>query len=139
MEDLRYQHTYHPVPIEQKCPALAHVLNEISAGKFGDGQAYESYVSFPFPLERSSAHRLNCNRLTYRLLNTVRHHDHYLLTEDFQSYIDALKLVDEAYLDQTEWLKKSITTCARMGKFSSDRAILDYAEEYWSIEPLKVE
>jgi len=72
-------------------------------------------------------------------LNTVRHHDHYLLTEDFQSYIDALKLVDEAYLNQSEWLKKSINTCARMGKFSSDRAILDYAEEYWSIEPLKVE
>lgn len=75
----------------------------------------------------------------YRLLNTVRHHDHYLLTEDFQSYIDALKLVDEAYLDQSAWLKKSITTSAKMGKFSSDRAILDYAEEYWSIEPLKVE
>ena len=44
MEDLRYQHTYHPVPIEQKCPQLAHVLNEISAGKFGDGQTYEPYV-----------------------------------------------------------------------------------------------
>jgi starch phosphorylase len=82
---------------------------------------------------------LNRVRITHRLLNTVRHHDHYLLTEDFQSYIDALKLVDEAYLNQTEWLKKSIITCAKMGKFSSDRAILDYAEEYWSIEPLKVE
>ena len=83
--------------------------------------------------------KLNPDCITYRLLNTVRHHDHYLLTEDFQSYIDALKLVDEAYLDQTKWLKKSISTCAKMGKFSSDRAILDYAEEYWSIEPLKVE
>ena len=137
MEDLRYQHTYHPVPIEQKCPALAHVLNEISAGRFGDGQAYESYV--PSSLPRSSVYRLTRDHVTCRLLNTVRHHDHYLLTEDFQSYIDALKLVDEAYLDQSEWLKKSITTCAKMGKFSSDRAILDYADEYWSIEPLKVE
>jgi glycogen phosphorylase len=75
----------------------------------------------------------------YRLLSTVRYHDHYLLTEDFPSYMDALKLVDEAYLDQSTWLKKSIITCAKMGKFSSDRAILDYADEYWSIEPLKVE
>jgi glucan phosphorylase len=83
--------------------------------------------------------KLNRDCITYRLLNTVRHHDHYLLTEDFQSYVDALKLVDEAYLDQSKWLKKSISTCAKMGKFSSDRAILDYAEEYWSIEPLKVE
>lgn len=49
VEDLRYQHTYHPVPIEQKCPALAHVLNEISAGKFGEGQVYEPYVFFLMP------------------------------------------------------------------------------------------
>jgi glycogen phosphorylase len=30
VEDLRYQHVYHPVPIERKCPALAHVLNKVS-------------------------------------------------------------------------------------------------------------
>jgi starch phosphorylase len=41
VEDLRYQHLYHPIPIEQKCPALANVLNQISAGVFGDGGVYE--------------------------------------------------------------------------------------------------
>jgi starch phosphorylase len=114
VEELRYQHVYHPVPIEEKSPRLAKVLNEISAGKFGDGSVYEP------------------------LLNTVRQYDHYLLTEDFDSYVQALAMIDEAYLNRTEWLKKSISTSAKMGKFSSDRAILDYAEEYWSIEPLKV-
>ena len=44
VEDLRHKHIYRPVPIEQKCPALAHVLNEISAGKFGQGQIYEPCV-----------------------------------------------------------------------------------------------
>ena len=44
VEDLRYQHLYHPVPIEQKCPKLAHVINEVSAGLFGDGSVYEPYV-----------------------------------------------------------------------------------------------
>jgi starch phosphorylase len=115
VEDLRYQHVYHPVPIEEKSPDLAKVLDEISAGRFGDGSVYEP------------------------LLNTIRQYDHYLLTEDFDSYIQALAMIDEAYLNRSEWLKKSISTSAKMGKFSSDRAILDYAEEYWSIEPLKVE
>lgn len=36
---------YHPVPIEQKCPALARVLDEISAGKFGEGSVYDPCVS----------------------------------------------------------------------------------------------
>jgi starch phosphorylase len=41
VEDLRYQHVYHPVPVEQKSPALAQVLNEISSGLFGDRGVYE--------------------------------------------------------------------------------------------------
>ena len=52
--------------------------------------------------------------------------------------IQALTMVDEAYQDRTEWIKKSIRTSAKMGKFSSDRAIMNYAEEYWNIEPCKV-
>jgi len=47
-------------------------------------------------------------------------------------------MVDLAYQDKTAWVKKSITTTAKMGKFSSDRAIMNYAEEYWNIEPLKL-
>ncbi|KXN85932.1 Glycogen phosphorylase [Leucoagaricus sp. SymC.cos] len=114
VEDLRYQHTYHPVPIEQKCPALANVLNQVSAGLFGDGAPYEP------------------------LLNTIRQGDYYLITDDFDSYIAALAMVDEAYLDRDEWIKKSIRTTAKMGKFSSDRAILEYAESYWNLEQTPV-
>ncbi|EKM52475.1 glycosyltransferase family 35 protein [Phanerochaete carnosa HHB-10118-sp] len=112
VEDLRYQHMYHPQPIEQKCPNLARVLNEISSGRFGDGGVYEP------------------------LLNTIRNVDYYLLTEDFDSYIQALANVDNAYQNRVEWIKKSITTTAKMGKFSSDRAINDYAQECWNIESL---
>ena len=48
MEDLRYQHMYHPVPVEEKCPALARVINEVAAGRFGDGGVYEPCVYFIF-------------------------------------------------------------------------------------------
>jgi len=115
VEDLRYQHTHHPVPVEEKSPALAYVLSVISTGLFGDENVYEP------------------------LLDTIRQGDYYLLTDDFDSYIEALSMVDEAYNDRTEWIKKSIRTTAKMGKFSSDRAIQDYAQEYWNIESTKVE
>ncbi len=41
VEDLRYQHTYRPIPVEQKCPALAHVLDTVSSGIFGGDGVYE--------------------------------------------------------------------------------------------------
>ncbi|KIY66143.1 glycosyltransferase family 35 protein [Cylindrobasidium torrendii FP15055 ss-10] len=114
VEDLRHEHRYHPVPLEQKCPALARVFEKISSGAFGDAGVYEP------------------------LLATIRTGDYYLITEDFDSYIQALAMVDEAYLDRTEWVKKSIRTTARMGKFSSDRCIMEYADSYWNIEPCPV-
>ncbi|KAG8974355.1 Non-essential glycogen phosphorylase [Tulasnella sp. 425] len=115
VEDLRYNHRYRPVPLEQRSPALAVVVDVIAQGRFGDGSIYE-----PF-------------------LNTIRTGDYYLVSDDFDSYLEAQRMVDLAYQDTASWVKKSITTTARMGKFSSDRAILNYAEEYWNIEPLKLE
>lgn len=48
-------------------------------------------------------------------------------------------MVDDAYTkNPAEWTKKSIHTTARMGKFSSDRSIMTYAEEIWNIEAVKV-
>ena len=44
VEDLRYQHLYHPVPLEEKCPALHRVIEQISAGLFNDAEVYEPYV-----------------------------------------------------------------------------------------------
>ncbi|KAI6143212.1 glycosyltransferase family 35 protein [Pisolithus tinctorius] len=115
VEELRYQHKHHPVPVEEKSRNLAKVLDQISSGLFGDEGVYEP------------------------LLNTIRQLDYYLITDDFDSYIEALQMIDDAYNDRTEWIKKSIRTTAKMGKFSSDRAIQDYAQEYWNIESTKVE
>ena len=41
VEDLRYQHTYRPIPVEQKCPRLAEVLDTVSSGIFGGDGVYE--------------------------------------------------------------------------------------------------
>jgi starch phosphorylase len=41
--------------------------------------------------------------------------------------------VSKAYLDGTDWTKKSITNVAKSGKFSSDRAIREYAKEIWDV------
>lgn len=47
------------------------------------------------------------------------------------------ELVDQAYKDQGEWVGKCITAVARMGFFTSDRCISEYAESIWNVEPME--
>jgi starch phosphorylase len=59
----------------------------------------------------------------------VYDHDHYLVSNDFGSYLEAQGLVDELWGgDKDEWTKKSILTAFAMGDFSSDRSVQDYAD-----------
>ncbi|MCF6187623.1 MAG: glycogen/starch/alpha-glucan family phosphorylase, partial [Desulfobulbaceae bacterium] len=61
--------------------------------------------------------------------------DTYLLLLDLESYLDCQETIGREYLDTTSWTKKSILNVARMGKFSSDRTIGEYAREIWGVEP----
>ncbi|HEX9985443.1 MAG TPA: glycogen/starch/alpha-glucan phosphorylase [Thermoanaerobaculia bacterium] len=61
--------------------------------------------------------------------------DEYVHLADLQPYIDKQAEVDLAYRDRSTWLRKSLLNIARMGKFSSDRTIRQYANEIWKIKP----
>lgn len=60
-------------------------------------------------------------------------HDPYLLLRDFEEYLACQEKVGQAYLDQKKWTKMSVLNVARMGKFSTDRTMRQYAEEIWGI------
>ena len=57
--------------------------------------------------------------------------DHYQLLADYAAYIGCQEEVDRVYRDGEEWTRRSILNVARMGKFSSDRTISQYAEQIW--------
>jgi len=64
--------------------------------------------------------------------------DPYLLLADFRSYSDAQARVDATYRDPKKWAKMAILNTARMGKFSSDRTIREYAEQIWKLKAVRV-
>jgi starch phosphorylase len=66
----------------------------------------------------------------------LRNGDNYLLLADYASYIACQKEVETAYKDQEQWVKKAILNVANMGKFSSDRTIMQYAEQIWDAKPV---
>jgi starch phosphorylase len=43
--------------------------------------------------------------------------------------------VDVDYRDRAAWNRKALLNIARMGKFSSDRTIVEYARDIWKIRP----
>jgi starch phosphorylase len=61
--------------------------------------------------------------------------DHYMLLADLRDYIQTQERVDAAYRNHEVWDRMAILNVARAGKFSSDRAIMEYATEIWHVEP----
>jgi starch phosphorylase len=72
------------------------------------------------------------------LVESLWSRDEYLLFADYQSYIDCQERVSQAYRDQENWLRMSILNTARMGYFSSDRAIAEYCQEIWQALPVHI-
>jgi len=69
--------------------------------------------------------------------NLLQKGDHYLLLADYASYIAAQDAVSALYQDQEEWSRRAILNVARVGKFSSDRTIGEYAKNIWHVAPAK--
>ncbi len=72
------------------------------------------------------------------LRENLAHSDPFLCLPDFRAYSDAQEKVSDAFRDQAHWAKMAILNTARMGKFSSDRTIREYARDIWKAEPVKV-
>ncbi len=73
--------------------------------------------------------------LTDHLIN----HDPFMVLADYRAYVDCQDRVTQAWADPGHWDRMSILNVARMGKFSSDRSIRDYAEKIWKIKPVKLD
>lgn len=55
---------------------------------------------------------------------------------DFDAYVTTQERIDAAWRDPEAWTRKSILNSARMGRFSSDRTVWEYAMDIWKVQPV---
>jgi starch phosphorylase len=60
--------------------------------------------------------------------------DEYFHLADLPSYINMQEMVTREFQQPSLWARKAIINVARIGYFSSDRTILEYADDIWDIE-----
>ena len=72
------------------------------------------------------------------LRDNLLYHDPFLCLADFESYGKTQEKVSKAFKDKPRWGKMAVLNTARVGKFSSDRTIAEYAKDIWKLKPVKV-
>jgi len=107
---------YHPVDEIGRDPDLATVLELIGGGFFAPEEP----------------------RLFQPIIDSLVSEDRYLVLADFRAYAACQERVAAAWRDPDRWQRTAILNIARMGKFSSDRTIQDYARDIWGARPVKV-
>ncbi len=72
------------------------------------------------------------------LVHDLRTVDYYCLLADFEDYVRAQDAVSARFRDRPRWTRQSIICAARMGRFSSDRAIGEYNRLIWGLQPTPI-
>lgn len=105
---------YEPRYYYESDPSLKRIIDMIANGFFSP--------------EEPTRYRM----ITDNLLNC----DHFKVLADFKAYMTVSDRADKVYNNPTEWNRMAILNTARMGYFSSDRTISEYAEKVWHVKPV---
>jgi starch phosphorylase len=62
--------------------------------------------------------------------------ERYFHLADLVQYREAQAAAGALYDDPAAWARKALLTVSRMGRFSSDRTIQEYADEIWRLRPV---
>ncbi len=113
VEQMRRLHTYHPWDYYHRSDVIKRILDSLSNNRFAPE---EPGIFQP-------------------IFNMLLHGgDYFYHLADLEAYIAMQERVSQDFTDSALWNRKALLNIARMGKFSSDRTIREYAQEIWHIQ-----
>jgi starch phosphorylase len=107
---------YRPRAVYEDNAELREALDLVASGAFSPGEP----------------------RLFEPLVRSLLDHDPYMALADYPLYIACQDQVSRTWRDPEQWVRMSILNVARMGWFSSDRAVAEYCRDVWHVEPLPI-
>ncbi len=120
---------------------LAHEIINLKENDYNPRSYYEENKELKRVIDMIASDYFNKNEpgIFSPIIDSLLNSDQYCLLADYQSYIEKQDEVTKDYLDVDAWTKKSIYNVARIGKFSSDRSVNDYAEKIWNVQAVPIE
>ncbi|MBI3987897.1 MAG: glycogen/starch/alpha-glucan phosphorylase [Lentisphaerae bacterium] len=115
--ELRKSALYRPADYVDRDAELREVIESIRNGHFAQGDA----------------------SLFTDLVKMRTGEDRYFHMADYRSYVDCQGRVEAVFRNRREWARKAIVNVARMGRFSSDRTVSEYARDIWGVKPLAIQ
>lgn len=110
--------TYNPREVYEHSEYIKRILNTLNSNLFAD----ENYPQLFRPIFDS-------------LLNN----DYYFILADLEAFNKVIQQASADYVDRDAWAKKALLNMARIGYFSSDRSVMEYAKNIWHVEPVESE
>ncbi|MBR5154728.1 MAG: glycogen/starch/alpha-glucan phosphorylase [Alphaproteobacteria bacterium] len=71
------------------------------------------------------------------IFDELLNRDYFFVLADLEAFNQAMKEAEKEYLNKETWAKKTIYNVARVGYFSSDRSVDEYAKNIWHIEDVE--
>jgi starch phosphorylase len=108
--------TYNPREIYEKSDYIKRILNSLNSTMFCE----KDYPQLFRPIFDS-------------LLNS----DYYFILADLEDFNNAVHQAEKDYINKELWAQKAVYNVARIGDFSSDRSVMEYAEKIWHVKPVE--
>ena len=115
-EILKRRSTYNPREIYENNDYIKRILNALNSNMFCE----KDYVLLFKPIFEELVNK-----------------DYFFVLADLEAFDNTIKQACDDFQDQKKWAQKAIKNVAHMGKFSSDRAVLEYDKYIWHTEASK--
>ena len=115
IQEMRRNNSYNPKQYYENSDYIKRIMNAVNSNLFCE----KDYV------------------LLFKLIyEELLNRDYFFVLADLEAFTQAIHEAEKDYLDKEKWAKKAILNVANIGYFSSDRAVLEYADKIWNVKPV---
>ena len=106
---------YNPREIAEKSDYIKRILNAVNSNMFCEKDKVLLFKG---------------------IVDDLLNNDYFFVLADLEDFNHTMKEAEKDYLNKKAWAKKAIINVARIGNFSSDRAVMEYAKNIWNVKPV---